>query len=141
MLPSTWKDADGYKLQFEASCSDTDKTFYVSNYPKVDLVADKRIHCTTCDVHIGSAPIAEKIVRTHEVLAVTQCNKCHAFYVSQRRGRLDLNSLLKLSIFRTLVSLERAKMARSITADGAAKEAKFSAAQRAHLSSATNASK
>ena len=84
MFPSTWKDSDGFKLQFEASCSDSDKEFYMSQYPKVDLVTDKRIHCTTCDIHIGSAPIAEKIVRTHEVLAVTQCNKCHAFYVSQR---------------------------------------------------------
>lgn len=82
MLPSTWKDADGFKLQFEANCPDSDKTFFVSQYPKIDSVAEKRLHCTTCDVHIGTAPIAEKIVRTHEVLGVTQCNKCHAFYVS-----------------------------------------------------------
>lgn len=82
MLPSNFRDQDGFKLQFEENCSENDKKYFVQAYPKVDDVVDKKLHCTTCDVHIGSAPISEKIIRTHGVLAVTQCNKCFAFYVS-----------------------------------------------------------
>lgn len=81
MIASNYEDNDGFKLQFEESCSDSDKKYFVEQYAKVDDVAVKRLHCTTCDTHIGTAPISEKIIRTHQVLGVTQCNKCFAFYV------------------------------------------------------------
>ena len=81
MIASEYKDADGFKLSFEEKCSENDKQYFMKEYSKVDDVAKKRVHCTTCDTHIGTAPISEKIVRTHLILAVTQCNKCFAFYV------------------------------------------------------------
>lgn len=81
MIASEFKDNDGFKLQFEEKCPMVDKKFFMEQYPIVDSVAGKRLHCTTCDTHIGTAPISEKIVRTHLVLGVTQCNKCFAFYV------------------------------------------------------------
>ena len=84
MITSEFTDKDGFKLQFDESCTESDKKFFREQYPKVDLVANQKLHCTTCDVHIGTAPISEKIMRTHQVLGVTQCNKCFAFYVSTR---------------------------------------------------------
>jgi hypothetical protein len=83
MIDSSFKDSEGFSLQFEENCSEQDKKFFMQKFPKVDDVAKVKLHCTTCDLHIGTAPIAEKIVRTHLVLGVTQCNKCFAFYVSQ----------------------------------------------------------
>lgn len=84
MLASDVKDSDGFKLKFEEKCSESDKKFFIAEYKKVDSVAEKKLHCTTCDVHIGTAPLSEKIIRTHQVLGVTQCNKCFAFYVRIR---------------------------------------------------------
>lgn len=81
MIASDYKDLDGFKLQFEENCPKKDKEFFIKQYPKVDLVAEKKLHCTTCDFHIGTAPISEKVIRTHLKLSVTQCNKCFAFYV------------------------------------------------------------
>lgn len=81
MIASNFKDSDGFKLQFEENVSESDKKYFIEAYKLVDDVAKKRLHCSTCDTHIGSAPISEKIIRTHQVLGVTQCNKCFAFYV------------------------------------------------------------
>lgn len=82
MIESEFEDSDGYKLRFEEDCSESDKKIFRQKYLSVDNVQNERLHCTTCDIHIGTAPIAEKVLRTHQVLAVSQCNKCHAFYVS-----------------------------------------------------------
>lgn len=82
MIACDLKDADGFPLKFEENTTEEDKKFFIKEYPKVDTVAREKIHCTTCDGHIGTAPISEKIIRTHPVLRVTHCNKCFAFYVS-----------------------------------------------------------
>lgn len=81
MIASDFKDGDGFKLQFEEKTTSSDKKFFMEQYPIVDTVSKNKSHCTTCDTHIGTAPISEKIIRTHLVLGVTQCNKCFAFYV------------------------------------------------------------
>lgn len=81
MITSEFKDADDYPLKFEENTSEEDKKFFIQEYPKVDTVSREKIHCTTCDIHVGTAPIKEKIIRTHPVLRVTHCNKCFAFYV------------------------------------------------------------
>ncbi|KAG5673673.1 hypothetical protein PVAND_003699 [Polypedilum vanderplanki] len=87
MITSDYKDFDGFKLQFEESCPEEERKYYMKIFPRVDDVAKDRIHCTTCDLHVGTAPISEKIIRTHQILNVTQCNKCFAFYNSGEFGK------------------------------------------------------
>jgi hypothetical protein len=82
MIASNYKDSDGFKLQFEENITPEERAYYMKTFPRVDDVAKDRLHCTTCDMHVGTAPISEKIIRTHQILNVTQCNKCFAFYVS-----------------------------------------------------------
>lgn len=82
MISSTFKDSDGFQLQFEENCTEPDKKFYMKEFPRVDLIAQRKPHCTTCAIHIGTSPISEKVVRTHSILGVSQCVKCFAFYVS-----------------------------------------------------------
>ncbi|XP_070506987.1 FK506-binding protein 5 isoform X2 [Chironomus tepperi] len=87
MIASDFKDADGFRLQFEDTVTDDERVFYMRTFIRVDDVAKDRVHCTTCDVHVGTAPISEKIIRTHQILGVTQCNKCFAFYNSGEFGK------------------------------------------------------
>lgn len=94
MITSEFTDKDGFKLQFDENCTEADKKYCREHYPKVDLVANQRLHCTTCDIHIGTAPISEKIIRTHQVLGVTQCNKCFAFYVRKINDKLKFKLIL-----------------------------------------------
>lgn len=94
MIASEFKDADGFRLQFEESVTEEERVFYMRTFIRVDDVAKDRVHCTTCDVHVGTAPISEKIIRTHQILGVTQCNKCFAFYVSQSIQAISINFLL-----------------------------------------------
>lgn len=138
MITSEFTDKDGFRLQFDETCSEADKKFFREQYPKVDLVANQKLHCTTCDVHIGTAPISEKIIRTHQVLGVTQCNKCFAFYVSLSEVVSSSRNLWKF-FHRTPVNSEKVRMDPSTTVGGADKEAKSFAARRAPSSSATSA--
>lgn len=52
MIASDYKDCDGFKLQFEESVSESERKFYMQTFPRVDDVANNRIHCSTCDVHV-----------------------------------------------------------------------------------------
>lgn len=72
----------GFELQFEDDTPEEEKKYYVRAYTNVNLVADRRVHCTCCNVHIGTAPSAEKIIRMHPILRITQCVKCNRFYNS-----------------------------------------------------------
>lgn len=72
----------GHELEFEDDISADERKLFVTKYTNVNLVADKHVHCTCCNVHIGTAPNAEKIIRMHPVLHVTQCVKCYRFYNS-----------------------------------------------------------
>lgn len=69
-------------MEFEDGTTSAERQHYVRLYTNVNLVADKRIHCTCCNTHIGTAPAAEKMVYMHPVLRVTQCVKCYKFYNS-----------------------------------------------------------
>ncbi|XP_037042631.1 uncharacterized protein LOC119078985 isoform X2 [Bradysia coprophila] len=75
-------DADSYELEFEEDTLEAERKFYVQKYPNVNMVADRRLHCTTCDTHIGCAVANELTIRMHPVLRVTHCKKCHTFYNS-----------------------------------------------------------
>lgn len=67
---------------FEDEYTPEEKKYFVQTYTNVDTVAERRLHCTCCDTHIGTAPSSEKIIRMHPVLRVTQCVKCFRFYNS-----------------------------------------------------------
>lgn len=97
MISSTFKDGDGFQLQFEENCSEGDKKFYMKEFPRVDLIAQRKPHCTTCSIHIGTSPISEKIVRTHSILGVSQCVKCFAFYVRKCRKFILTSASTQLS--------------------------------------------
>lgn len=72
----------GFELFFEDEHTPEEKKYFVQAYTTVDTVAERRLHCTCCDTHIGTAPSSEKIIRMHPVLRVTQCVKCFRFYNS-----------------------------------------------------------
>nr|XP_014099911.1 uncharacterized protein LOC106624649 isoform X3 [Bactrocera oleae] len=69
-------------IEFDASLSEEERRFYLRAYPSVDLVRERKVHCTVCKTHIGTAPNQEENIRMHPVLRVTHCLKCHDFYNS-----------------------------------------------------------
>lgn len=64
------------------SLSDEERRFYLKMYPNVDLVNQRKVHCTVCKLHLGTAPAAESNIKMHPILRVTHCVKCHDFYNS-----------------------------------------------------------
>ncbi|XP_032571014.1 uncharacterized protein LOC6608734 isoform X4 [Drosophila sechellia] len=77
-------DADFTSSKFEMhpSLSDEERRFYLKMYPNVDLVNQRKVHCTVCKLHLGTAPAAESNIKMHPILRVTHCVKCHDFYNS-----------------------------------------------------------
>ncbi|XP_046809823.1 uncharacterized protein LOC111684897 isoform X3 [Lucilia cuprina] len=92
-MPSPSVVADGSKVfcsslfkatnyEFDPSISEEERRFYLKAYPTVDVVRERKTHCTVCKVHIGTAPVQENGIKMHPILRVTHCNKCHDFYNS-----------------------------------------------------------
>lgn len=69
----------GYELEFEDDTPPEERIYYSQQYPNVKFVANKRTHCTSCNIHIGTPISAEDNVKMHAVLRVTQCAKCYRF--------------------------------------------------------------
>lgn len=49
----------GFELQFDDETTPEERKYFVQTYTNVNMVADRRVHCTCCDTHIGTAPSAE----------------------------------------------------------------------------------
>lgn len=69
-------------MEFEDDTPAAERTFYIQAYPNVNMVTERRLHCTSCNIHIGAAPASESVIRMHPILHVTHCKKCHTFYNS-----------------------------------------------------------
>ncbi|KAH8345556.1 hypothetical protein KR084_008966 [Drosophila pseudotakahashii] len=75
-------DYTGSKFEMHSSLSDEERRFYLKMYPNVDLVNQRKVHCTVCKLHLGTAPASENSIKMHPILRVTHCVKCHDFYNS-----------------------------------------------------------
>ncbi|KAH8290117.1 hypothetical protein KR054_000079, partial [Drosophila jambulina] len=75
-------DYMGSKFEMHASLSEEERRFYLKMYPNVDIVNQRRVHCTVCRQHLGTALAAESNIKMHPILRVTHCVKCHDFYNS-----------------------------------------------------------
>ncbi|KAL7735519.1 hypothetical protein ACLKA6_010551 [Drosophila palustris] len=75
-------DFAGTKYEMDASVSEEERRFYLKMYPSVDIVNQRKVHCTVCRTHIGTAPNSESNIKMHPILRVTHCVKCHDFYNS-----------------------------------------------------------
>lgn len=69
-------------MNFEDDITKEEKEYYIRAYPNVNMIADRRVHCTSCDGHIGTAPASGKVLRMHPILHVTQCKRCEQIYNS-----------------------------------------------------------
>ncbi|XP_076644478.1 uncharacterized protein LOC143354347 [Halictus rubicundus] len=63
--PVSQEELDYYKLMFGSDLS---------------IVRFRRLHCTACDIHIGSAPGDSGNMFEHPVLHTLLCSKCRDFY-------------------------------------------------------------
>ncbi|KAH8253085.1 hypothetical protein KR032_003536, partial [Drosophila birchii] len=70
------------KYEMHVSLSEEERRFYLKMYPNVDIVNQRRVHCTVCRQHLGTALAAENNIKMHPILRVTHCVKCHDFYNS-----------------------------------------------------------
>ncbi|XP_034476476.1 uncharacterized protein LOC117783272 isoform X3 [Drosophila innubila] len=75
-------DFTGTKFEMDASISEEERRFYLKMYPTVDIVNQRKVHCTVCRTHIGTAANSESNIKMHPILRVTHCVKCHDFYNS-----------------------------------------------------------
>ncbi|KAI4493170.1 hypothetical protein M0802_009587 [Mischocyttarus mexicanus] len=63
------------------SISQEESSFYRLMFDDdISSVRFRKIHCTACDVHIGSAPSEAKNMLEHPVLHTLLCAKCREFY-------------------------------------------------------------
>lgn len=61
--------------------SPEERNFYKLAYGNdLSIVRFRRIHCTACDVHIGSAPAQSHNMLEHPILRTLLCAKCREFY-------------------------------------------------------------
>ncbi|EDW01525.1 uncharacterized protein LOC6560299 isoform X2 [Drosophila grimshawi] len=75
-------DFSGTNYEMDASISEEERRFYLKMYPTVDVVNQRKVHCTVCRSHIGTAATTDGNIRMHPILRVTHCIKCHEFYNS-----------------------------------------------------------
>ncbi|CAK1551832.1 unnamed protein product [Leptosia nina] len=67
---------------FEEDISQEERAFYLAKFKDLNTVTQIKIHCTSCDRHLGLCPKNESRMKTHPMLRTLVCNSCHSFYNS-----------------------------------------------------------
>ncbi|XP_034654718.1 uncharacterized protein LOC117892527 isoform X3 [Drosophila subobscura] len=75
-------DFSGSNYEMHSSLSDEERRYYLKEFPSVDTINQRKVHCTVCKLHMGTAPGSEASIKMHPILRVTHCVKCHEFYNS-----------------------------------------------------------
>lgn len=60
-----------------------DKLLFVGMFPN-DVILEQKLHCMTCNSHLGTSLEAAQSINTHPVLRTTQCSDCLDLYVRAR---------------------------------------------------------
>ncbi|SPP75741.1 uncharacterized protein LOC117584730 isoform X1 [Drosophila guanche] len=75
-------DFSGSNYEMHSSLSDEERRYYLKEFPSVDTINQRKVDCTVCKLHMGTAPGSEASIKMHPILRVTHCVKCHEFYNS-----------------------------------------------------------
>lgn len=70
-------------MQLPDPLNKEESQYYNDIYVKSgEMIQTKRIHCTACNIHLGSSPNQQHNRFIHPLLKVLVCKKCLEFYIS-----------------------------------------------------------
>ncbi|XP_038213337.1 uncharacterized protein LOC119833417 [Zerene cesonia] len=67
---------------FEEDIPKDERTYYTTKFKDLNNVTNMKVHCTSCDRHLGLTPKNGHRMRTHPLLRTLVCQSCHSFYNS-----------------------------------------------------------
>ncbi|KAG6458520.1 hypothetical protein O3G_MSEX010903 [Manduca sexta] len=67
---------------FEEDVPEEERIYYKNKFPDLSVVKSMRLHCTSCDRHLGSSARNVSRMRAHPMLRTLVCHTCHTFYNS-----------------------------------------------------------
>ncbi|XP_063374642.1 uncharacterized protein LOC134662368 [Cydia amplana] len=69
-------------VDFDEDIPEDERKYYTSKFQDLNTVANHRMHCTSCDRHLGCSASNDGRMRMHPMLRTLVCNTCYAFYNS-----------------------------------------------------------
>ncbi|XP_061705864.1 uncharacterized protein LOC133516869 [Cydia pomonella] len=69
-------------VDFDEDIPEDERKFYTSKFQDLNTVINHRMHCTSCDRHLGCSASNDGRMRMHPMLRTLVCNTCYAFYNS-----------------------------------------------------------
>ncbi|XP_047989427.1 uncharacterized protein LOC125228792 [Leguminivora glycinivorella] len=69
-------------VDFDEDIPEEERKFYTNKFQDLNTVTNHRMHCTSCDRHLGCSASNEGRMRMHPMLRTLVCNTCFAFYNS-----------------------------------------------------------
>ncbi|XP_050672734.1 transcriptional regulator ATRX [Leptidea sinapis] len=67
---------------FDEDVPTEEREYYKTKFKDINTISSMKIHCTSCDRHMGCAPKNESRMRAHPMLRTLVCHTCHTFYNS-----------------------------------------------------------